>query len=120
MTDPTPRRARLTTSAAPPGAPHTLITFTTAFQGGTLTIAYVPDRDLLQRDSWRGYLEALAPATLEETTAMIADDLANELVPRWYRVTSQAIVDGITQTVTVEDKQPRLQGWQPPSGSTSS
>ncbi len=118
MTDPMSRRALLKTSAAPSGAPHTLITFQTAFGGGTLTIAYVPDRDLLRRDCLREYLAALSPASPEDATAIIAEDLANEVVPRWYRVTSDTTADGLSHTVTVEDKQPRLQGWQPPSGGT--
>ena len=118
MTDLISRRALLKTRAAASGAPHTLITFQATFRGGTLTIAYVPDRDLLQGACLPAYLEALAPAEIEPITAIIADDLANELVPRWYRVTAQAIADGITQTVTVEDQQPRLQGWHPPTGST--
>ncbi len=105
-------RVRLTTRPAAFGAAPTVVSFAAPFRGGTLTLAYVPDRDLITVENLAPYLRGIVPGTSEQAAAVIAEDIANDLVPRWYRVGLVVTVDGITQTVVVEDRQP---GWDHPS-----
>ncbi|TAL00998.1 MAG: hypothetical protein EPO08_11785 [Rhodospirillaceae bacterium] len=79
-----------------------------------LTLAYVPDRLVLTRDGFAAYATGQAGQTLspEALAAVVADDVANELVPKWQRVTVAIVTDGVTHTVVVEDRQP---GWEHPS-----
>jgi hypothetical protein len=112
MSHDAPPRSRLKLEPAPFGAAPTLVQFSLAYLRGTLVIAYVPDRDVLVRDSLPGYLAALTPGPPEQAVRAIADDIANELVPKWYRVSLGVTADGITHMVTIEDRQP---GWDHPS-----
>jgi hypothetical protein len=83
-----------------------------------LSVSYVPDRYLLSRDGFSAYAKARTAAMpwdtpLESLTALVADDLANELVPKWLRVTVvQEAPAAPRHTVVVEDRQP---GWDHPS-----
>ncbi len=103
---------RLATRPAPFGAAPTVVTFTTPFNGGVLAISYVPDRDLLVAEALSSYLRGVATRPAEQAVATIAADIANELVPRWHRVTLTTVIDAITQTIAIEDRQP---GWDHPS-----
>ena len=80
-----------------------------------LAINYVPDQSVLTRASFDAYVRALesAPATTPEAlAALVVDDIANELVPKWLRVTVDRRSGGVVNhSVTVEDRQP---GWDHP------
>jgi 7-cyano-7-deazaguanine reductase len=105
-------RVRLTTRPAAFGTAPTVVSFAAPFRGGRLTIAYVPDRDLLTLENMAPYLRGIAASTSEAAVTAVAEDVANELVPRWYRVSFVVTVDAITHTVVVEDRQP---GWDHPT-----
>ena len=80
-----------------------------------LTVTYVPDQSVLARASFDAYVRALesAPVTTPEAlAALVVDDIANELVPKWLRVTVDRQSGGsVNHSVTVEDRQP---GWDHP------
>jgi len=77
-----------------------------------LAITYVPDQVVLTRAGFDAYVRVLgsAPATTHEAlAALVAGDIANELVPKWLRVTVNRQQNGVVNhSVTVEDRQP---GW---------
>ncbi len=106
-------RQLLTVSPAP--APAVLTIATLSAQCGSaaaLALSYVPDQLILTRAGFDAYVAARAaqPATTpEELAAAVAADIANELVPKWLRVTVNRQSGGIVNhSVTVEDRQP---GW---------
>jgi len=112
MSSPLPEGLRpLLRTAQAPSRLGTLVTLTAALsQRGRLTLAYVPDRSVLIRESFRAYAAkyATATATPEEMAARIVEDVANEVVPKWQRVTLTLVDNGVAHTATVEDRQP---GW---------
>ena len=72
----------------------------------------MPDRDVLDRASLASYLKAMPATSPEPSVATIAEDIANELVPKWYRVSLTLTRDGLSQTIAIEDRQP---DWTHPS-----
>jgi 7-cyano-7-deazaguanine reductase len=77
----------------------------------TLQLRYVPDRVVLTADGFANYtsvLEASGWESLEDLAAVVLDDVNNELVPRWLRLTLSS--DGVGRCslhrVTLEDRQP--------------
>ncbi len=108
--------------AALPTAPSALMSVTTLAldldQGLSLKVSYVADRSLVTRDGFTAYARARTAARpwdtpLESLTALVADDLANELVPKWLRVTfAQENPGGSRHVVSTEDRQP---GWDHPT-----
>ena len=108
-------RKLLSVSPAPATPLAALTTLSTLLHvGTTLTVSYVPDRLLLARDAFAAYAAARgaqADTTPEALAAVIADDLANELVPKWLRVSVSA-AGAVSHTACVEDRQP---GWDQPS-----
>jgi 7-cyano-7-deazaguanine reductase len=109
-------RPRLQTTPTPtPSRMATLVTFSARLASGVkLTIAYVPDRLVLTRGSFTAYAAGLADQTgsPEALAAAVAEDVANEVVPKWQRVTLAITVDGVIHTIVAEDRQP---GWEHPS-----
>jgi 7-cyano-7-deazaguanine reductase len=106
----------LSTAIAPLAAVSTLVL---ALDNGlALTLSYVADRHVLTRDGFSAYAKARTAAMpwdtpLESLAALMADDLANELVPKWLRVTLVQDAQGAPRhTVVVEDRQP---GWDHPT-----
>ena len=104
------------TAIAPLAAVSTL---TLALDNGlSLALSYVADRHLLTRDGFAAYAKARTAAmpwdtALETLAALVADDLANELVPKWLRVTLAQETQGAPHhSVVVEDRQP---GWDHPT-----
>ena len=109
-----------------PAAPSALMSVSTlsspldtAASGGlSLTVSYVADRLLLTRDGFAAYARARTAAMpwdtpLESLASLVADDIANELVPKWLRVTFLQETPGAPRhVVSVEDRQP---GWDHPS-----
>lgn len=108
--------------AVTPVAPTPLVTITTLSTGLApdveLTVSYAADRLVLTRPGFEAYAKARAAmlrdeAPLERLAARVADDLANELVPKWLRVSlSQSAAGASRHSVTVEDRQP---GWDHPA-----
>ena len=102
--------------AARPLAPSALVTVTTFAleldRGLALTVQYVADRLVLTREGFAAYARARTSAMpwdtpIESLATLVADDLANELVPKWMRVSF--VQEGTPRhSVTVEDRQP---GW---------
>ncbi len=82
----------------------------TLADGRALTLEYVPDRRVLRPDAFAAYLDSLNAApwpTLEALVSAILDDINNELVPRWVRV-SGTQNGAVSHRVTASDRQP---GW---------
>jgi NADPH-dependent 7-cyano-7-deazaguanine reductase QueF len=78
-------------------------------------IRYVPDRLVLTRESFMAYLRArhreMREILPEAFAVSVAEDIANEIVPKWLQVTFAA--EGLLRhAVTVEDRQP---GWDHPT-----
>ena len=121
MTNPRPTSAsrdmtrRLLATIPAPLAPHAVVTTFTAQVGdAVLKLQYVPDRVLLTQEGFEQYIAARSATEnnpLEALTSLIADDVANELVPKWSRVTLTRL-GKVMQTVTAEDRQP---GWNHPT-----
>ena len=99
----------------PPPAPGlvTIATLSAALNQTTaLAVSYVPDQGVLTRASFDAYVAARAAQaedSPEALAAAIAGDLANEVVPKWLRVTVNRQSGGVVNhSVTVEERQP---GW---------
>lgn len=80
--------------------------------GGGVSVVYVPDRLILTGQSVAAYLAALPPNWSVEALALaVLDDLNNELVPRWARVTIRRD-QPLRCWAAAEDRQP---GWDNPT-----
>jgi hypothetical protein len=102
------RRAALAPVAAPAGRIEYAVRMEAAFAGGELVLLYVPDRHTLHPAALDAYLALLHPASpTEEMGLMIMEDLVNELVCRWLRVT----LTKKGKTIILEDRQPQ---WSNP------
>ena len=91
----------------------TIATLSAALNQTTaLAVSYVPDQGVLTRASFDAYVAARAAQaedSPEALAAAIAGDLANEVVPKWLRVTVNRQSGGVVNhSVTVEERQP---GW---------
>ena len=87
----------------------------TLADGTVLTVEYVPDRLLLAAAAFPAYLESLqrtAWPALEGLTTTVLDDLNNQLVPRWVRVSAGRDSGAIRHFATAADRQP---GWDNPA-----
>lgn len=106
-------RHLLTTAPAPASGLMSIVTLSTSLNTTmALALSYVPDQVVLTRAGFDAYAAArkAAPLTTPEAIAAdIAADIANELVPKWMRVTVNSQSGGVVNhSVTVEDRQP---GW---------
>jgi len=115
-TDTSCRQFLAVTPAPAPGL-MTMATLSASLDPTTaLAVTYVPDQLILSRASFDSYVAARAheaDRTPEALAALVASDLANELVPKWLRVTVNRQAGGVVNhSVTVEDRQP---GWSHPS-----
>ncbi len=102
-----------------PSAPLSVTTLSLPLDNAlSLSVSYVADRFLLTRDGFAAYARARTSAMpwdtpLESLAGLVADDLANELVPKWLRVTFVQETPGAPRhVVSVEDRQP---GWDHPT-----
>jgi hypothetical protein len=118
MTPPEQRRARL---ALRPN-PAERLTYQVSLRAGAdqgsalfawILVDYVPDRVLLDPLAFADYAALLSLQTwqgLEALGVAVLDDLNNELVPRWVRVTVRAARTGqapsLRHDVVLEDWQP--------------
>jgi len=106
------RRSLLAVRANPAQRLDYRVTLTGGVSSGThgtlaLTLAYVPDRVVLDPCGFARYATALGEETwpeLEALGVLILDDVNNEVVPRWLHLTVQAGA----HMVTLTDSQP---GW---------
>jgi 7-cyano-7-deazaguanine reductase len=106
-------RQLLATMPAPSPQLVTIATLSASLNPSTaVALSYVPDQLVLTRVGFDTYVAARAEqaeATPEVLAAMVAADVANEVVPKWLRVTVNRQSGGvINHSVTVEDRQP---GW---------
>ena len=114
------RRTLLAVVPKPATAMIAVSTFViTLDDGRTITLAYVPDALVLTREGFVAYVTApvtalgLASGPLETAAAIIAEDVANELVLKWMHLRlSHTGDDGLTHGVAIEDRQP---GWDHPA-----
>ena len=93
-----------------------------SFPGGggrsSVEIRYVPDRWILQVETFDAYLKAVGGQewpTLEELATTVLNDIANEVVPRWLQAIVSAPDDEHSSVdrhgVMLEDRQPN---WNNP------
>lgn len=82
-------------------------------------LRYVPDKAILAPEALGRYLGALGAGTwssVEEIATAVLDDINNEVVPRWVRVTvvrGDKVHPAIDHhSVTLEDRQPK---WDNPA-----
>jgi 7-cyano-7-deazaguanine reductase len=106
-------RHLLVTVPAPAPGLTTIASLTASLDPTTaVALSYVPDQLVLTRAGFDSYVAARAQQadrTPEALAALIAADVANELVPKWLRVTVNRQSGGVVNhSVTVEDRQP---GW---------
>lgn len=107
---PLQRRALLTTLSNPLPSADYLAMLEGDLDGRSVVLAYVPDRLVVERDAFAGYLAAVSPLpwpSLEALGAALLDDLADVLVPRWLRITVRQQAGGIVHSLRLEDRQPR-------------
>ncbi len=109
-------RSMLQTVSSPQSAPDYMVSLagSVTWREAVITVHYVPDRLILEEQAWGNYLSALGSSvweTLEALALHILNDLNNELVPRWVRVTGSVQFAGLSSTILhstlVEDHQPQ-------------
>jgi hypothetical protein len=100
------RRAILAPAALPPARVEYVVRMDLEGETGELALLYVPDRFTIGLEALSDYIAVVdglnLPTELKAVT--ILEDLVNELVCRWIRVSLN--LDG--KTVILEDRQP---GW---------
>lgn len=81
---------------------------------GSILLRYVPDKLILDADLFLDYTRALGRRSwpsLEDIAVAIQDDVNNELVARWTRITVEADTAAGSplagHSVTIEDRQPQ-------------
>ncbi|MFN3077284.1 MAG: hypothetical protein ABT940_10465 [Alphaproteobacteria bacterium] len=80
------------------------------WSGAFFRLRYVPDRWILSPESLVGYLEVVGTtpwSSLEHLASVLADDLRNELIPRWMLVQLGTGSPTSGHEVMIEDRQPR-------------
>lgn len=120
LEDASNRRGRLVTTANPGTKLDYVIRLEGAMGGKperngiTVDLRYVPDRTIIEPESFGRYLDTLGEIrweSLEETAVAILDDFNNQVVARWIRVAVDApgaVQDGAgSHGVMLEDRQPR-------------
>lgn len=104
------RRAGLATVANPAPRHDYLVRWMGTLTDGTsLVVEYVPDRLVLAPGAFAATLAALGNdpwPVLESLALAVLDDLNNELVPRWVRVSASRRADGIRHHASADDRQP--------------
>ena len=120
MLDLRERRLLLTTIPNPSGR----LDYVVSIEGGidfptphgpvTLSLRYIPDRDLLNPDCLALYYQEMTGVewgSLEEIAVTLLDDINNEVVPRWLSVAltrrDTATPEREKHGVVLEDHQPR-------------
>ena len=101
------RRAILAPTALPPARVEYVVRMDLEGDTGALTLLYVPDRFTIHLEALSDYMALLDALTLptELKAVTILEDLVNELVCRWIRISLTLA----GKTVILEDRQP---GWK--------
>lgn len=128
MTGPTSatRRQTLTWTANPSDRMEYIVTLSGSLaieavsKKVALKIRYVPDKSVLERTAFEGYLRVLeetAWSNLEDLAAAVLDDMNNEIITRWIQIelttegTAPKADGGEMEfgdyTVLIEDRQPK-------------
>lgn len=112
---PPPAAGRLREMLRPAPSPDPrhdyLVELAGAAGDAAVRVHYIPDRDIVGAASVAAYLAALdASQTAEALALTILDDVNNQLVPRWVKVTVTRD-QPLRHRVTVDDCQP---GWTRP------
>ena len=68
-----------------------------------LTLEYRPNKFVLERESFNDYLKVVPGAAVEQLVVTIRDDIANEVVPNFVRVTFATEEAGANYTVATEE-----------------
>jgi len=80
-----------------------------------MSLRYIPDRLILQSDSFAPYIQALfnnGAQSIEDHAATLVEDINNELVTRWVQVVAFEDKGQDSQhSVVLEDRQPQ---WNNP------
>jgi NADPH-dependent 7-cyano-7-deazaguanine reductase QueF len=80
----------------------------------SLSLRYIPDRLLIERQSFTAYLQALEMQpheTLEAMALAVLNDVNNEIVPRLVQLRAGVLNDAeslVEESVWLEDRQPRF------------
>jgi len=101
------RRAILAPSALPSARVEYVVRMDLEGETGHLSLMYVPDRFTIHQQALSDYMALVDGLNLstELKAITILEDLVNELVCRWLRVSLS--IDG--KTIILEDRQP---GWK--------
>lgn len=118
------RRSLLSTAPNPDPKSDYLVTIEASFllrlrTEITVTLRFVPDRDILASDSLDTYLARLSETDLpglEAIATTVLTDVNDRLVPKWVQVEAATVIDqavGVHRhAVLAEDRQPR---WDNPA-----
>ena len=87
-----------------------------SLSGFEVELRYIPDRLILEPQSFAAYLSLVASLSLESLeriAATVLDDINNEVVARWVQIAvTRQPTDGVaTHSVFLEDRQPN---WRNP------
>lgn len=103
------RRELIKSEPAPHPRHDVIVTLKSVFDGKTLRLRYVPDRDVILITCLDEYLDAvsnLGDDTLEAVSQIILEDFNDQVIPSWLEVTLTAQVGTFSHQVQVEDRQP--------------
>lgn len=118
------RRRHLTVRPNPDAKLDYVSTVTGGFTGTSagsdvrIELRYVPDRVILEAESFATYLENLAVQpweSVEQLATMILDDINNEVIARWVQISVEFVTQATDRSrehrVFVQDSQPN---WKNP------
>lgn len=103
------RRELVKSTPAPHPRHDAIVTLSKSFEGKTLRLRYVPDRDVMIPDSLNAYLHEIICLNLENlelVSQTILEDINDQIIPSWIEVVVSEQVDGFTHQVQIEDRQP--------------
>lgn len=103
------RRELIESTPAPHPRHDAIVTLSKSFDGKTLRLRYVPDRDVLTPESLSIYLREISNLeadNLETVTQTILEDINDQIIPSWLEIMVSEDVDGFTHSVQIEDRQP--------------
>jgi 7-cyano-7-deazaguanine reductase len=81
----------------------------------SITLYYVPDREIAMPEPWRNYLDILAShkwETLEELAVTVLADIKDQLIPRWAELSIISLTEASQHSILLNENQP---GWSNPS-----
>ncbi len=81
----------------------------------SISLKYVPDREIAMPEPWRAYLDILAShtwATLEELAVTVLADINDQLIPRWAELSIISLTEASKHSILLNENQP---DWNNPS-----